>query len=177
MPEVHGINIEGNRIVLTVDCEGHKHTATIEDRKLRLDNHDEETLDAFTTFGAKPPECYELLQMWRRDPVALLRVLAILPAKPDGLYHYLDASTAHITEEDSRVLENLADGEWYISREYGWWVWIDVDNETKQQQTLRDLGLSESFINLVRYAADNYCWWLLLDQDGTNIDPLPLHDW
>jgi hypothetical protein len=177
MMEVHGVKIEGNRLVLTVTCEGHEHTATIEGGKLRLDNHDEDTLDAFTTFGAKEPPCYELLQMWRRDPVALLRVLELLPPEPDGVYPYLDASNAHITEKDSQLLEKLADGDFILSREYGWWYYVSIELPEDQEQELREYGFSEAFIKLMWYAVAHDCHWILLDNEGATIDDLPLHEW
>jgi hypothetical protein len=178
MKIIHGVKVlSPDTFEMKVECEGHEHTITIVDGKMKLLDHDEATIEAFTAFGAAPPPCYELFAMWRRSPADLLRVLSLLPPKLEGVYNYLDASTGHVTEADAAILKELEDDSLFIHKEFGWWIWVDVVDPDVQEETLRGLGLSDSFLKLVRYASDSHCYYINLDCDGATIEALPYHEW
>jgi hypothetical protein len=160
MKIIHGVKVlSPDTFEMKVECEGHEHTITIVDGKMKLLDHDEATIEAFTS------------------PADLLRVLSLLPPKLEGVYNYLDASTGHVTEADAAILKELEDDSLFIHKEFGWWIWVDVVDPDVQEETLRGLGLSDSFLKLVRYASDSHCYYINLDCDGATIEALPYHEW
>jgi hypothetical protein len=178
MKEIHGVKVLSPDIFeMKVECEGHEHTIAIVGGKMKLRDHDMATLRAFCAFDAAPPPCYELFRMWERSPADLLRVLSLLPPELEGVYNYLSASTGHITEADSQILTDLEDDSLFIHKEFGWWVWVDVVDPDVQEDDLRRLGFSDSFLKLVRYASDSHCYYINLDCDGATIAALPYHEW
>jgi hypothetical protein len=176
----HYVGLSPNRptLKLTIECEGEVHTVVIRNGQMTLKDHkDVATIEAFTAFGAKAPACFRLLEMWRRDPAALLRVVELLPMVPEGVYNYLDINTAHITENDANILSSIADGNLVIDREHGWWIWVDVADPEKQEAEFRSTGLSNDFLKVLETAVDRNCFWLLLDSDGETLSELPIYEW
>jgi hypothetical protein len=175
-----GMGVHRPRLTMTVECGGTIHRVVVQNGTMTLKDHkDVKTLEAFTAFGAKMPPCLRLLEMWRNSPDGLLRVVGLLPPEPEGVFNFLDASTGHITEDDSRLLGMHEDDSLFIRKEFGWWVWIDVTDPESQDADLRKMEFSGAFRKLVRYAADNNCFWLNLDGDGAIIlgEGLPYNPW
>jgi hypothetical protein len=72
------------KVTIEVPCGGQTHRVEITDGKMHLLDHDPENvtmIEAFTTFGAKPPHegCLELLMNWQARPVFVSRQLAPWP--------------------------------------------------------------------------------------------------
>lgn len=92
---------------------------------------------------------------------------------------YLDISTAHITEKDSKILEFLATtGTYPIYDTYFGFIVLfplDVVEETTQQLAAEDL--SSAFDNVVRYAANQKCDLINLDCDASIIKELETFEW
>ena len=177
MPQIHDVHVVPPvQIELKVTCEGHQHRVVIANGEMDLKDHNVRTLKAFTAFDAPMPPCLKLLEMWKNHPPYVLRVLELLPPKPHGVYEYLDASTGHITYEDAEILNRIADGELIIQREHGWWIWVS-DERYLREEHYGDRDLSKSFFELLEYASDTGCYWLLLDNDANTIPGLTVHDW
>lgn len=96
-------------------------------------------------------------------------------------HKYLDASTGHITERDSSVLQDNHDlGIRVLPDEYGFFISLAAfkDEETKKEVTRRASEvLSYAFFQLVEYAVENGCDYINLDRDADLIDGLPSFDW
>lgn len=98
---------------------------------------------------------------------------------------HLDISTVHLTEEDNDILSNFCTDISYGEHDYGFYVSVpDVDYESpddgtlhaKINQALED-GLSESFVNILKYAHKNDCSIVVFDRDGEVDENLPTFDW
>jgi hypothetical protein len=67
-----------------------------------------------------------------------------------------------------------------IPHEHGWWINVPsieyLEEEDKLLQIKR-CGHSDIFINLIRFAAKNRCWWINLDCDGEEVDGLEYNEW
>lgn len=97
-----------------------------------------------------------------------------------GVEKFLDASTGHITYEDS--LKLLEDPSAFPSRvivhDYGWWINIKgKEFEDEVILAMRTRGYSEAFVRLMRLAYTQECWWINLDCDGDDIDGLEIIEW
>lgn len=98
-----------------------------------------------------------------------------------GVENFLDASTGHITYEDS--LKLLEDPKGFPTRviphEFGWWIWVFPDENFKDSMLffMRERNYSEAFIKLIKMAYVRHCWWINLDCDGDFIDGLEINDW
>jgi hypothetical protein len=61
-------------VILEVECGGETHRIRIEGdkphRRLQVTmlDHEEQTVEAFTAFGAKEPACLQIARVWREDP-------------------------------------------------------------------------------------------------------------
>ena len=82
-------------------------------------------------------------------------------------------STAHITENTTRQLENTPSCDWPMSggeySEYGWFMRSGFED--------RPVGLPDDLWKLFVFAKDQGCDYLLLDRDGPVLDELPQYDW
>lgn len=98
-----------------------------------------------------------------------------------GIEKFVDASTEYITYEDS--LKLLEDPEAFPSRvithEFGWWINVPEVKLLDEDwiQRMKCEGYSDRFINLIKMASENDCWWINLDCDGTNVDGLEPIAW
>lgn len=93
---------------------------------------------------------------------------------------FLDASTAHVTEEEMRQIlaQAKADGPIPISahHEYGCWLYVYPDgasdpNMVELARTMPNLH------RLLRLAETHNCGYVALDQDGPVNDELPTFEW
>jgi len=98
-----------------------------------------------------------------------------------GVEKFLDASTGHITYEDSNKLLNFPEvfPSRVIVHEYGWLINVMEGNllEDEMIKPMRKDGYSESFISLIRKASEHNCWWINLDCDGGYVEDLRSHEW
>ena len=97
-----------------------------------------------------------------------------------AIYTYLDASTAHITEQDSYALTDISRRSWPMTvAQYmeGFIVPVPPRFFYKYETTWRDVGLSDSFIALMRHAQEQKAAMVMLDADGDIVDSLEQHDW
>jgi hypothetical protein len=98
----------------------------------------------------------------------------------------LTLSTAHVTSEDSRLLDDCthADGSHMVNGKvsdpvvgwdkdpYGWFVWVpDLDDET--MLCIREFGYSPEFLNILIMAAERDVTWICFDSDGPRVEGLP----
>ena len=99
---------------------------------------------------------------------------------------YLDVSTAHLTEQDNRMLSQSVEDRDVINMvvplvreyEYGHWVWVpDAEDIEFYAQSYTSYGLSETFVDVLRYARKNNCDWVNFDRDAEPCEDLPTHDW
>ena len=97
---------------------------------------------------------------------------------------FLDLSTRYMTQNDAELLFALINGDdagdlVVNAHPHGWFVHVeqDADRLAELSQTLRKVGYSEAFINLLRYARERECWWINFDSGGEDEDGLPTFDW
>lgn len=89
-----------------------------------------------------------------------------------------DVSTAHITKNDSDLLESAAEGHPELtvySDEYGFLVgtWV-VEQDP---QILIDLGFSLQFVKILEHASKQKMAYVNFDCDGERYEELKEHKW
>ena len=97
----------------------------------------------------------------------------------------LDISTIHITFQDSKILQShaaskdLGDLIVYEKGEYGWFIYVSLDRSDFKEwiEPMQAAGLSDDFLNIVRFAHRHKCKWIEMDRDGAQYDKLPTHEW
>lgn len=100
-----------------------------------------------------------------------------------GFHMYMDCSTAYVEQEDINLLNDPE----LFSRiaisvapfEYGVFVTvppIDLDTTEHTYQQLRDVGMSEMFIGLLKHAGQQGCYVVQLDSDGFDGHDLPTRE-
>lgn len=97
----------------------------------------------------------------------------VLTLKTDNLEitKMLTLSTTHINPKTCSFLdsENI-DIPVYKKAEYGWFVFVDLDNE--------DLAnLPNDLREIINYTKSNNCEWLCLDRDASISDEIPVYEW
>lgn len=96
---------------------------------------------------------------------------------------FLDISTAHITQNDSELLTELAHSDdsnlplTIIDQNYGHIVVVHKDVVKQGLQSIRNKGFSDSFIKLVVYVTKSKHNGIWLDQDGDTVDEFEEHEW
>jgi len=104
----------------------------------------------------------------------------------DELYErILVLSTGHMTKLDAEMLTDLSNTNYgpplprIFSHQLGWILCIpmELENYTKCLKALKAYGFNEAFIRAVALAARLGCSFLNFDQDGLQVDELPLHEW
>ena len=91
----------------------------------------------------------------------------------NGLYKYLDVSTAHIAEATSKyIARQIIDDRGALSGtddEYGFWLYVSApDDETP---------LPDDLQAIFKHARRLDASWVRLDRDGFEHDHLPKFDW
>lgn len=92
------------------------------------------------------------------------------------IYKTIVISTAHITENDSLILESIQDKPW-ISRlavdkfDYGYYVSGTISDLGEP------LGFSEALLNLLSLTTKEDCLYLKIDRDGPIYNDLPIFEW
>ena len=89
----------------------------------------------------------------------------------------LTISTAHITEETDRKLQDESEVNnmcisVYDKVEYGYWIYIDP-----YDRLMCNENIPEDLLNCIKLARQNDCRWLCLDCDGEEVSELPTYDW
>ena len=96
-----------------------------------------------------------------------------------AIYNYLHASTDHITEQDSYVLIDISRRSWPMTvAHYRKGFIIPVPPSMlfyKYEAAWREVGMSDSFISLMRYAQEQKATMVMLDADGVIIGELEQH--
>jgi hypothetical protein len=95
---------------------------------------------------------------------------------------YLDASTAHITEQDDKLLREGVSGVIYYELSGGGYlIWVSPkehpDMSAELDKQVKRAGLSDAFLGLIRYARQNWCDYIKLDGNGMKIEELPTFNW
>ena len=85
----------------------------------------------------------------------------------------LDASTGHITRDDSVRLENGETAATYTLDEYGWLVYVGELGGDEANYP----GFSQAFLDLIADCRANDCAYLRLDRDGPVYEDVPRFDW
>jgi hypothetical protein len=91
-------------------------------------------------------------------------------------------STAHVSYDDKVMLEDLAETKpkaRIFDTEYGFIIKVYPKSEYTEEddQKLRDDGMSEAFIDLLKFCRKHDCPLLHLDCDADTIEDLPTFDW
>ena len=89
----------------------------------------------------------------------------------------LTISTAHITEETDRKLQDESEVNnmcisVYDKAEYGYWIYVDPFDGLMCHK-----NIPEDLLNCIKLARRNDCQWLCLDCDGEVVSELPTYDW
>lgn len=89
----------------------------------------------------------------------------------EGVFSYLDCSTAHVLPSDMSLLENpdvIA-----YPNEYGAWVYVPITEDTPDWiKEFQEKGFSPNFIEVVKMAQAHGCYWVKFDSDGVIHDNL-----
>ena len=83
----------------------------------------------------------------------------------------LDISTAHISQETSKILAENSPDNYILSIpfEYGWIVYAnELFEGDKKPEDLR---------TVIKYAQRKGCEWIKLDSDGDLVPELPEYEW
>lgn len=93
---------------------------------------------------------------------------------------YLDASTAHLTREESAALgDNFGDIEQgtprVIAHDYGWWLNVPEPGLYDPAAAVRKHYPNLS--GVIDHARAHDCAWINFDQDADTIGDLPTHEW
>ena len=89
---------------------------------------------------------------------------------------YMDVSTCYITEQDDAKLGYSNPPIPVYEYEYGYFVHCSgFYGDTEQE--CREFGMSDDFINLMKYAYSQGCGFVKLDADGDDTLTFPKHDW
>ena len=92
----------------------------------------------------------------------------------DGVFKYLDCSTAHVTEEEMDALVECVTPTSSYHDDYGCWMYcIDTvyDDDVSAWREYPNL------FGIVRYALARGCMYVRLDQDGWEHENLPTFEW
>ena len=89
----------------------------------------------------------------------------------------LTISTAHITEETDRKLQDESEVNnmcisVYDKAEDGYWIYIDP-----YDRLMCHKNIPADLLNCIKLARQNDCRWLCLDCDGEEVPELPTYDW
>jgi hypothetical protein len=95
-----------------------------------------------------------------------------------------DCSTGHITTFDNKLLRKAVKDEnppviVYMYRE-GYFVYVPTDEgkfDESEVQAIKDYGLSDTFVGLLREASRLECKYLQLDSDAMEYENLPTFEW
>jgi hypothetical protein len=98
-----------------------------------------------------------------------------------GVEKFLDAATAYITYEDSvKLLDDpVAFPSRVIPHEFGWWINVPEVKLLEEDliQPMKCADYSVRFINMIKMASKNGCWWINLDCDGGYVEGLEYNEW
>lgn len=89
----------------------------------------------------------------------------------------LTISTAHITEETDRKLQDESEVNnmcisVYDKAEYGYWIYIDP-----YDRLMCNENIPADLLNCIELARQNDCRWLCLDCDGEEVSELTTYEW
>jgi hypothetical protein len=94
----------------------------------RMLNHDDAQVTAFVSFGAEPPPCYEILQMWQQNPLECLlrhgemgdgRLVSLCFDWVEKVWHYMSVVPADVQEATRDAVDyarRVFDGEIDITK-------------------------------------------------------------
>lgn len=88
-----------------------------------------------------------------------------------------DVSTKHITAEDSMKLQGEVVPRQIGKFEYGYVVLTHPRRETRMTAAIKDAGMSDAYVHLLNVANDLGYHYLMIDQDGPEIEGLQTFDW
>lgn len=103
-----------------------------------------------------------------------------------NIQKFLDISTGHMQRHDDELLTFEVDTPAssfplrVIGHDYGYWVRVPLGGEDvliSHVNDLLELGFSDDFINLLKAAAKEGCWWINFDCDADTVENFPLFNW
>lgn len=88
----------------------------------------------------------------------------------------LEISTAHVCPAGREVLSDpdQCAVTAYEKGDFGWLLYVPVDEPTPTKPTP---GLPRSLIDILTYARQHNCRWVMLDCDAYIVRDLPVYDW
>jgi hypothetical protein len=93
------------------------------------------------------------------------------------IYHYLDLSTAHLTEAECEALtySRSQAAPRCIDHEYGYWVHVPAaeDDEAGEERAVEYPNLQA----VIEYARRHQCNWINFDVDAAIVATLSTFDW
>ena len=86
----------------------------------------------------------------------------------------LTISTAHITEETAKRLQNDNHNGVivYQKDEYGWFIFVDEDCMHEYENEI-----PKELFRLMKFTKANGCDWLCLDNDGEELEYFETYEW
>lgn len=99
---------------------------------------------------------------------------------PFTTYPYADISTAHVSQDDAKLIAEKGRDLYGIIATYpeGWFCWVPVDDWSPELVRLwESQGLSQSYIKLQRKLMESGITYARFDADGHSVTGIPLNDW
>lgn len=98
-----------------------------------------------------------------------------------AIHKYMDLSTAHITEEDDKLIQDDLNNNYGIlcgaAYEGGYWLYVPPRGVDRYLFEVGEDHFSESFLACLRKAQKADCTYLRLDCDAEICEDLAKHDW
>ncbi len=82
----------------------------------------------------------------------------------------------HVTENDCELIKSCGFPLVVYDYDDGYFVHCGID-ETDDEKNLRDIGMSEGFINVWKKGVEYGCWFIRLDADGLSYQELKRFNW
>ena len=168
-----------SRTIFEIDCGPEVHRIEIRDGKPHLLDHpDIDMLEAFTAFGAEPPECLLWVRRWKGAWYEQAALHGLTP--PIGRYVDLDlnANLDHLPWSDRNALPTLAGTGTVtvVPGGYRVFAWPGPDEymDDEREEWVSDQDLSKHFLALLKLAGDHGIGHVFLNNDGFTIPGLPV---
>lgn len=104
-------------------------------------------------------------------------IKSIIQEDPEGVFRYLDTSTAHLPESDRILLpDDITERHCPVTvypYECGWWIHVpSEDNWQEKKSKLKEAGFSPAMAKLIEKAQSLNCRFISLDCDAEKFDDL-----
>lgn len=104
-------------------------------------------------------------------------IKSIVQESPEGVFRYMDTSTAHLPESDRILLpDDITERHCPLTVypfEYGWWIHVpDKEIWPDKKSRLKESGFSPAIAKLIEKAQSLNCRFISLDCDAEKFDDL-----